>query len=193
MLADKMSATRAPGHWFALFGIANLALYGASLFASEASFDYHFGYNGDGRFFQPFRSMIASERLINVACTAPALILGGTYLQSKIGVMASTKFFAMSLLSTYLFTVACGPASPVSNVQMRQLWHKFMPNIGNFNDEKKHMVGADGVAMSVIYMILCYHRMFPIVAGLALADLTYYGAYGLGAPACATFAFLTLL
>ena len=81
MLADKMTATRAPGHWFALFGIANLALYGVSMFASEANFDYHFGYKGDGRFFQPFRSMLASERLLNVACTAPALKAGRTMLQ----------------------------------------------------------------------------------------------------------------
>ena len=109
MLADKMTSARAPGHWFALFGIGNLACYGLSLFSNSANFDYHFGYTGDGRFFQPFRSMLGANNLSNVAWTAPLLILGGTYLQSKIGVLNSTKFFAMSLLSTYLFTVAFGP------------------------------------------------------------------------------------
>ena len=77
-----MSWARAPGHLFALFGLGNLACYGLSLFSDSANFDYYFGYKGDGRFFQPFRSMMASEKLLNVAWTAPLLIFGGTYLQS---------------------------------------------------------------------------------------------------------------
>ena len=64
--------------------------------------------------------------------------------------------------------------SQVSNFQVRSLWLSFMPHIGNFEDKRNQMVGADGVAMSVIYMIPMYHRMFPIVGALALADLTYY-------------------
>ena len=193
MLVDKITWSRAPGHWFAMFGIAQFTLYGFSLISNTENFDYYFGYTGDGRFFQPFRSMIASERFYNAAGNSFALIVGGTYLQSKIGVMASTKFFAMTLLSTYLFTVSFGVASPLSSLNLRPLWHKFINNSSNFDDEKKQMMGADGLAFAVIYMILFYHRLFPIAAALAVSDVSYYGPFGIGAPACAGVAFLTLL
>ncbi len=63
--------------------------------------------------------MIASDKLMNVAWTAPLLIVGGTYLQSKIGVINSIKFFGMTILSTYLFMCACGPKTPFGNLNVR--------------------------------------------------------------------------
>ena len=55
------------------------------------------------------------------------------------------------------------------------------------------MIGADGVAYSVLYLILAYHRLWPVIGVKTLFDLAYYGPYGLGAPATAVFAALTLL
>jgi len=37
------------------------------------------------------------------------------------------------------------------------------------------MIGADQVAMSVLYMILFYHRMWAVGGAIAVADLSYYG------------------
>ena len=129
-----MSWASCPGHFFALFGLGNLACYGLSLVSDSANFDYYFGYRADGRFFQPFRSMLASEKFLNVALTAPALIAGGTYLQSKIGVMRSTKFFALSVLSSYLFTVSFAPTTLFADLNLRKYWHMVIPDIGCYND-----------------------------------------------------------
>ena len=55
------------------------------------------------------------------------------------------------------------------------------------------MIGADGMACSVMYMILFYHRLWAVGAVIATADVAYYGLYGAGAPLCAGLAALTLL
>ena len=81
MLLDKLSWARQQGHWFALFGLGNLACYGLSLFSMSETYHYHFAYEASGRMFQPLKSMLGSEKLMNVAWTAPLLIFGGTYLQ----------------------------------------------------------------------------------------------------------------
>ena len=99
----------------------------------------------------------------------------------------------LSILSTYLFTVSFAPTSLFGDVNFRKFAHMAIADIGCYNDSKKQMVGADGVACSLMYMILFYHRMWPIAGGLALLDLAYYGPYGIGAPATAAFAALTLL
>lgn len=164
-----------------------------SLVSHKANFDYHFSYNRDGRFFQPFRSMLASDKFLNVAWTAPLLIGGGAYLQSKIGALASTKFFLLSIISTYLWTTTFGPQTQLGQLSLKPLYDKMMPEWSNFDLKSGQMVGADGIAHSVMYMILFYHRMWPVAGAIALFDVSYYGLYGVNAPATAAFAALTLL
>ena len=62
-----------------------------------------------------------------------------------------------------------------------------------FHEERNAMIGADQVAMSVAYLILFYHRLWPIAGGIALFDVAYYGLLGASAPSVAGLAFLTLL
>lgn len=83
MLLDKLTHTRSffsGGYLFALFGLGNIAGYGLSLLMDKENHEYYFGYNGCGKFFQPIKSMIGSNNLLNVAWTSPSLILGGLYL-----------------------------------------------------------------------------------------------------------------
>ena len=51
MLLDKLSWARQQGHWFALFGLGNLACYGLSLFSMSETYHYHFAYEASGRMF----------------------------------------------------------------------------------------------------------------------------------------------
>lgn len=48
-LIDKLAHFRVNGHWFALFGVANILAYCTHLFMDEKNYRYHFGYgNGSG-------------------------------------------------------------------------------------------------------------------------------------------------
>ena len=193
MLMDKFAWARQKGHWFALFGLGNLACYGLSLFSMSETYQYHFAYEGTGRMWQPLRSMIGSEKLANVAWTAPALIIGGTYLQGKLGVLATSKFFAMALMSTYLFTCCFGPRTFLGEIALRPYLKNLLVDFDCVNEKTKTMIGADGMACSVMYMIFFYHRMWIASAVFAATDIAYYGLYGAGAPLCAGLAALTLL
>ena len=130
---------------------------------------------------------------MNVAWTAPMLIVGGTYLQKQLGVLNTTKFFAMALTSTYLFTCCFGPRTFLGELCLRPYLKNFLPDFDCVNEKTKVMIGADGMACSVMYMILFYHRLWLAGAVFAAADVAYYGLYGAGAPVCAGLAALTLL
>ena len=104
-------AGMAGGFWFAGLGVANLLGYGLSLFMTKENYELYFAYNGDGRFFQPFKAMIGSNKLTNVMWTSPLLIGGGLFLQKSIGSMRTTKFFGLALMSHYLFMCAGGPST----------------------------------------------------------------------------------
>ena len=57
MLVDKLSYFRVNGYWFALFGVANLFAYGASLFMSRDQYKYHFAYTAyPARIFKSVKS-----------------------------------------------------------------------------------------------------------------------------------------
>ena len=99
----------------------------------------------------------------------------------------------MALLSTYLFTSACGPRTALGELALRPYLKNFIPDFDCVNEKTKVMIGADGMACSVMYMILFYHRLWAAGAVLAAADIAYYGLYGAGPPLCAGLAALTLL
>jgi hypothetical protein len=47
MLIDKLRYFGVNGWWFALFGLANVGAYGASLLMNTDNYKYHFGYRAD--------------------------------------------------------------------------------------------------------------------------------------------------
>ena len=61
--------------------------------------------------------------------------------------------------------------------------HKF----GNY------FMGADNLAMSIIYFAAFYHRMWAVGLGFAAFDTLYYGPQFAGAPLSAMLAAMTLL
>ena len=99
----------------------------------------------------------------------------------------------MSILTTYLFMSAFGPRTELGGLNLRSMYKQMMPDWDCFDDNRGRMMGADGIACSVLYMILFYHRLWAIGGAFALFDLSYYGLYGAGAPCVAGLAALTLL
>ena len=106
--------------------------------------------------------------------------------------MRSNKFFGLAVLTTYLFMCSFGPYTPLGKLQFRSQWKSVIPDFDCFNEQTGAMIGADAMAMSVIYMILFYHRMWAVGGIIAAADLTNYGLQGLGAPSVAALAALTM-
>ena len=95
--------------WFALLGGINLACYGLSLMMTPEDYKFYFAYDGTGRYTDMARSMVGSNKLGNVIWTAPALILGGQYLHTKLGAVTALKFTALSVVSTVAFYTAFNP------------------------------------------------------------------------------------
>ena len=63
--------------------------------------------------------MMAGEDFVNVAWTASSLIVGGFYLQQRVGSMTAFKLFGLSLMASYYATIALGPATIGSKLNIR--------------------------------------------------------------------------
>ena len=138
---------------------------------------------------QPFKSMMAGEDFVNVAWTASSLIVGGFYLQQRVGSMTAFKLFGLSLMASYYATIALGPATIGSKLNIRGV----MPIRWDSIDTKKgRMVGADLMAGTCLYACLFSHGLW--IPGLAFAafDLAYYGPMGIAMPAAAAVGALTM-
>ena len=194
MMQDKFGAVRGLSKvsWFALFGLINAGCYGLSLMMKPKDYNFYFAYKGDGRFSSQFRSMFGSDNLVNVAWTAPSLILGGQYMHSKLGAMTMMKFTPLAMFSIMAFMTAFTP-NPESQgmANMRLLNFPFIPKF-DCDSPGKHYMGADRLAGSMIYLIMLYHRMwYPALAVMGF-DIGYYGPMYAGAPLSAVVAALTL-
>ena len=104
---------------FYLFGLGQLFGYGLSFVMEKDSYDYHFKYTGHKRFFQPLKSMFGSTHFSNVSWTAGFIVFTGHFLQNKVGTLATTKCFGISLLAAYLGLTALGSPNPLSKYQLR--------------------------------------------------------------------------
>ena len=62
---------------FTIFGVANGIGYGLSHFMSKENYAYYFGYKGDGRISNMFRSFMGSNTLANAVWTVPSLLVLG--------------------------------------------------------------------------------------------------------------------
>lgn len=112
MLLDKLSFSGIGGNWFVLFGLANALAYGASLFMTKDQYLYHFSYDGErSALFRPFKSMMGSNNLANAIWTAPSIIGFGWYLNNRLGSLKLTKFFGLTLFTSYVFLSAVSPQS----------------------------------------------------------------------------------
>ena len=157
MMTEKLNWFRGAiggGNLFALLGILNLAGYGCSLVMDKRNFEDVFAYKGNGETFKPLKSWIASDSIANVCWTSPSLIVGGLYLQSKVGKLTSLKMFSIAFLACYGFTSAFGPHTQFKDANLRQF---FPVRWDCINEQKGTMVGADMPAAAALYMCLFYH------------------------------------
>ena len=177
MLADKLSFSRINGQWFAIFGVLNALAYGAYLFMDKENYKYHFAYTAyPARIFKPFKSMIGSDTLANVIWTAPTLIGLSIYMQKQVGPMVMTKFFALSLFSSFVFLSAVNPQSGLNYRPLRQ----FIPKFDSYADDGSYYMGADQMCQALIYFTLIYHRYWMIALPFMAFDFLYYGPSTLG-------------
>lgn len=177
-----MNWMRMKGYWFALFGLGNVLAYGAHLFMNRDQYLYHFSYKGyPARMFKPFKAMMGSENLMNVMWTAPSLIALNLYLLPKVGSLVMTKFFFLSLASSFIFWSAFNPETGLNYRPLYNYFFKFDSNAENGS----YYMGADQLAQSIIYFTLLYHRMWTIALPFMLVDFLYYGPATLGGPGAA--------
>ena len=109
-----------------------------------------------------------------------------------------SKFTFMSLVGIAAFQSAFNPSND----------YTFLPNIrfitgkdfgikfDSMGDHPKlgsYFMGADNLAMSLIYFTLFYHRLWAVGLGFAAFDTMYYGPQFAGAPLSAMIAAMTLL
>ena len=187
MVAEKLRWTRGAvggGYLFALLGLLNAGGFMCSLMMDKHNFQDVFAYSGNNQLFKPFKSWCASDSLANVCWTSPSLILGGIYLQSKVGGLTSLKMFSIAMLACYGFNTAFGPHTQFGKLNLRE----YMPLRWDCIDEKKgSMVGADLPAGCVLYMCMAYHRYFMALAAFTVFDMAYYGPQAMCAPSSALF------
>ena len=99
-----------------------------------------------------------------------------------------TKFFALTLLTTYGFWSAFNPQSGL-NFEL----YKF-PQLPKFDcNQKSHYMGPDQLCQSLIYMTMFYYRYHYLALFFMGTDLLYYGPMTLGGSIAPIVAALTLL
>ena len=195
MVQDKLNWARLgqlSGMGFAVWGVANLGIYGLSFLMDKQNFDYHFAYTGNGKLFQPLKSMMAAESFGNVAWTAPSLILGGALLPGKVGSAAAFKLFALSVFATYAATCTLGPASGLAKLNLRGLWPEQL-RFDSIDTDKGRMVGADCMAGLCLYSLCFAYGYWQLGAAFAVMDCMYYGPMGSAFSVPAAIGVATLL
>ena len=183
-LMDKMNVLKVPKHlsMFTLFGLVNAFCFGLSYTMSEKDYIFHFSYKQNGRYSDMIKSQFGSTNPMNVAWTAPSLILGGHYMQSKLGSMRMLQFTSLAMASIFFFKSAFGPNPNFRAFDFKPLEGMF-PKLHSNGFHKEYgyfYMGADQMAASVILLGLLYHRMLPFAYALAACDILYYGPQHIG-------------
>lgn len=190
MLYDKLSWTKIYGNWFAILGFANIAAYALSLYLPKRDYIYHFAFTTyPSRVFKFLKSIAGCDNIVNLAISAPPLILLNTYLQSKLGALFMTKFFFISFASTYMFWAAFNPDSKLQHALLRP----YMPKIDSWAKDGSYYMGSDQLVKSLIYFTMLYHRLYFVAIPTIVFDLLWFGPAAGGAPAAAMFGALALL
>jgi hypothetical protein len=182
MLLDKLSFAGIGGHWFVLMGLANAFAYAASHFMSKDNYRYHFAYTGQrSSLFSAFKSMIGSDTAANALWTAPTLLGLGWYMHGKLGATKMTKFFGLTLASSYIFLSALGPQTGLNYRPLAS----FMPRFDSYAADGSYTMGADQVTQALVYLTLLYHGYWAIALPCMAFDVLYYGPSTMGGPAAA--------
>jgi hypothetical protein len=139
-LIDKLSFLKINGHWFAAFGLLNALAYGASLLMPKEWYRYHFGYRSEPiGLFKTIKSQIGSDTLANAIWTSPTLILLSGFMHKKVGPLAMSKLFFLSLFSSFIFLSAFHPDTGLNIRPLR----KVIPKWDSFADDGSYYMGAD--------------------------------------------------
>ena len=196
-ILDKLKTVAWPSSLslFTLFGLLNGFCYGLSYFMKEKDYVFHFGYKQNGRYSEMIKSQFGSNNLINAAWTSPLLIVGGHYMQSKMGYLRMLQFAGLTLVSVFACKSAFGPNPNYSSINFKPLdgWFPKVHSNGFHSDYGHYYMGADQLACSLLYLGLLYHRQWYIAMALMGVDLLYYGPQHLGGAAPALFAGMTML
>ena len=78
--------------------------------------------------FKPFKAMIGSDNLANAIWTVPSIIGLNFYMLQRVGPLIMTKFFFLSLFSTFIFWSAFNPQSGLNVRPLKNLLFKFDAN-----------------------------------------------------------------
>ena len=187
---DKFRWAHIHGNWFAIWGVLNLIGYGIHLYARPDNYNYYFSYTGEGyRLSQSLKSMVASDNWLNIAWTAPSLIGLNFYLHQRLGSLFMTKFFVISLVSSFFFLTTFNPKT---GLNFRPL-HGMFPKFDSDANDGSYLMGASPMALSIIYFTLLYHRLWMVALPLMVADTLYFGPAAAGGPVAALVSALILI
>ena len=101
-------------------------------------------------------------------------------MHKQLGYMVMAKFTVMSLVGITAFQTAFNPSGHYTflpNVRLitgKDFGIKF-DSMGDHPKFGGYFMGADNLAMSLVYFGLFYHRMWAVGLGLAAFDACYYG------------------
>jgi hypothetical protein len=100
-----------------------------------------------------------------------------------------TKFFFVSLVSTFFFMTTFNPQTKFN---FRPL-HFALPKFDSNADDGSYFMGADSMATSIILFTLFYHRLYIFAGALSVAEILYNGPAAAGGPAAALVSALILI
>ena len=169
---------------FTLFGLGNLGAYGLSLVMDEKDYRYYFTYRARGEPMDIIRSSMGSDRFLNIVWTAPSLIILGQYMHKRQGALNHMKFSLLTIGAMCAFYTAFTP----SHHLMVDFREKYIPKYDCIGKGGSYYMGADFLAMALIYNALLSHGLFNVARILMIYDVCYYGPQFLGAPTVALLA-----
>ena len=89
--------------------------------------------------FTPFKAMMGSNTFANVIWTAPSIIALHFYLSPRLGPLVMTKFFALTLASTFIFWSAFNPQTGLNVRPLKNFVFRFDTN----GHKGEYYMGAD--------------------------------------------------
>jgi len=103
-------------------------------------------------------------------------------MHKNVGPLAMTKFFGLSLFSTFIFLSAFSPIYGTNPRPLRKLFPKF----DSFADDGSYYMGADQMTQALCYFTLMYYRYWYLAFAFIAFDVMYYGPATLGGPIAGT-------
>ena len=133
--------------------------------------------------------MVGSENWLNVLWTAPSLIGLNFYLHQRLGALFMTKFFVISLVTSFFFLTTFNPQTGLNFRPLKPL----LPKLDSIGEDGRYFLGADSMALSMIYFTLLYHRLWMVTLPIMAADIMYFGPAYAGGPIAGLISALILI